>query len=176
MFTAVQPSSRGSCHAAIVAVPPAPQPDAPLPIRCPECLSLETMRTSEHTGETFHLCHDCDHVWGSEGVPRIVPLMTHSVQRASPEQRASTAAKRSGMPFHKWRRTHGTDIVSTVHSVDGFGSWRVSVSLDVNPSVAVILPTTVALLHSAQAKADALARRTFDHTCGSGTCGEWLPC
>jgi hypothetical protein len=49
---------------------------APFPIRCPECQSVETMQTSERMGETSHLCRDCDHVWD------IVPVMTHSVERA----------------------------------------------------------------------------------------------
>jgi hypothetical protein len=44
-----------------------------------------------------------------------------------------------------------------------------------NPTVVVRLPRFVEQLMSAQAKADDLARKTFDHTCQLTTCGEWLP-
>jgi hypothetical protein len=44
-----------------------------------------------------------------------------------------------------------------------------------NPTVSVRLPRFFEQLMSAQAKADDLARKTFDHTCQPTACGEWLP-
>ena len=36
------------------------------PLRCPDCDSVETLRTSERLGEQTYLCRDCDHVWPTE--------------------------------------------------------------------------------------------------------------
>jgi len=33
------------------------------PVRCPECESVESMRTSQRLGEQTYFCRDCDHVW-----------------------------------------------------------------------------------------------------------------
>jgi hypothetical protein len=79
------------------------------------------------------------------------------------------------MPLRTWRRQHGPDIVCQAEPVQGIGSWRVSIWLVSNPTVAVTLPTADMLLESAQAKADALVRNTFGHICEPETCGHWMP-
>jgi hypothetical protein len=75
------------------------------------------------------------------------------------------------MPSYPWRRAHGADITAEVVA-DGRGAWRAKVSLTRNPSVSVTTPRCNESLSAAQAKADALARKTFDHYC-DGTCGPW---
>jgi hypothetical protein len=79
------------------------------------------------------------------------------------------------MPLHTWRRQHGPDIVCQAEPVEGIGTWRASTWLVANPAVRIALPTALKRLESAQAKADALARDTFGHTCQIETCGHWLP-
>jgi uncharacterized membrane protein len=79
------------------------------------------------------------------------------------------------MLLHTWRRKHGPDTVCQAKPVDGIGTWRVSAWLVSNATVAVTLPTAVKMLEFAHAKADALARNTFGHTCEVETCGQWLP-
>jgi len=78
------------------------------------------------------------------------------------------------LPVHTWRRHHGPEIVCEVEPVEALGTWRVSTWLNSDPSGAVSPPTRVYLLQSAQAKADALARRTFNHKCRLETCGDWF--
>ncbi len=79
------------------------------------------------------------------------------------------------MPLHGWRRLHGTDVVAQVEPIAGLGVWEVSVWLTTNPTGIVRMPRPIELLMSAQAKADNLARKTFDHECAVANCGEWLP-
>jgi hypothetical protein len=76
------------------------------------------------------------------------------------------------MSPHAWRRTHGPDITSEVVS-DGRGAWRAKVYLTSNRTVTVTTPLTLETLSSAQEKADALARKTFDHRC-EAACGPWI--
>jgi hypothetical protein len=70
-----------------------------------------------------------------------------------------------------WRRTHGDAIVAEV-SADGRGAWQARVWLVSNPSVMVRTPRDAETLSSAQEKADALARKTFDHRCDA-SCLQW---
>jgi hypothetical protein len=70
-----------------------------------------------------------------------------------------------------WRRSHGKEIMAEV-SADGRGAWQARVWLVSNPSVMVRTPRDADTLSSAQDKADALARKTFDHRC-DGACCEW---
>ncbi len=69
-----------------------------------------------------------------------------------------------------WKRVH-RDIVAEVHE-DDRGAWRSRVWLSVNPTVTVSNQRELGNLSSAQEKADALARKTFDHSC-DGACGAW---
>ena len=71
----------------------------------------------------------------------------------------------------QWRRHHGHDIVAEV-TVDGRGFWSVATSRQSNPTVKF----RTVKLHSwdaACAKADALARHAFGHSC-QATCGDWV--
>jgi hypothetical protein len=55
------------------------------------------------------------------------------------------------------------------------GTWRPSTWLVTDPTIVVGGPAGFVLLQSAQAKADALARKTFNHKCDIDTCGVWHP-
>jgi hypothetical protein len=79
------------------------------------------------------------------------------------------------MPLHAWRRRHGPHIVSQVEPIEGLGIWSASAWLTSNPTVIVRTQRPLHLLTAAHAKADALARITFDHCCDIDTCSEWLP-
>jgi hypothetical protein len=70
-----------------------------------------------------------------------------------------------------WRRSHGDEIMAEV-SADGRGAWQTRVWLVSNPSVMVRTPRDADTLSSAQDKADALVRKTFDHRCDAA-CREW---
>jgi hypothetical protein len=78
------------------------------------------------------------------------------------------------MPLHTWRRQHGPDILAQVVPTEGLDVWEASASLVSNPSVFVRSPRKIETLTSAQAVADHLARKTFDHTCYHHVCGDWL--
>jgi hypothetical protein len=78
------------------------------------------------------------------------------------------------MPLHTWQRQHGPDILSQVESVEQMGTWRPSVWLVKDPAVVVSAPAGLTQLQAAQARADALARKTFNHRCNMDTCGVWL--
>ena len=69
------------------------------------------------------------------------------------------------------RRFHGADIVAEV-AADGHGAWSAKVWLASNPGAILTLARSATNLWSAQAKADSLARRAFDHCCGAA-CGRW---
>ena len=43
----------------------------PSPVRCPECDSNATIRTSKHPVNQPHLCLDCDYGWTTEAAPRV---------------------------------------------------------------------------------------------------------
>jgi hypothetical protein len=73
-----------------------------------------------------------------------------------------------------WQRHHGTDVVAEIRGDDRDRS-RASTGLRRNPTVIVRVSKPVELRSSACAKADALARKTFDHVCGLDACAEWLP-
>jgi hypothetical protein len=73
-----------------------------------------------------------------------------------------------------WQRAHGPDIVCEIQA-DGRGQWSAAVWLRSNPTVAVRTPKVSESRDSACAKADALARKTFDHVCDANVCGNWLP-
>jgi hypothetical protein len=73
-----------------------------------------------------------------------------------------------------WRRHHGNAIIAEVRA-DGRGAWSAAVWLRINPTVAICTPKQLESRESACAKADALTRRTFDHTCETATCGNWFP-
>ena len=73
-----------------------------------------------------------------------------------------------------WRRHHGADIVAEVRA-DGRGAWSAAVWLQRNPTVAVRTLKQPESRAAACAKADALARKTFDHACETATCGDWIP-
>jgi len=80
------------------------------------------------------------------------------------------------MHVHVWRRQHGPEFTSQVEPLEGADTWRISVCLTADPDQTIITAaTSIRVLHSAQAKADALARKTFDHTCAAETCGVWHP-
>jgi hypothetical protein len=78
------------------------------------------------------------------------------------------------MPAQTWRRQHGSDLVAQVAAVEGFDRWAPSAWLTSNPSLVVITQRTIETLPLAQAAADHIARKNFDHTCDSDTCGEWM--
>lgn len=73
-----------------------------------------------------------------------------------------------------WRRSHGPDIVTEV-ATDGRGYWLASTWLIANPTVRITVRQATVARTSACAKADALARKTFDHVCDLSRCGDWLP-
>jgi hypothetical protein len=80
------------------------------------------------------------------------------------------------MSLHVWRRQHGGECLAQVEPVEGFGTWRIALCLMTNPKQRIITePTALRRLEAAQAEADGLARRTFDHTCAPDTCGVWHP-
>jgi hypothetical protein len=100
-------------------------------------------------------CRHCGHIW------------------CAPNPQPSDVVSR-GMTEFAWRRLHGHDIVAEA-TIDGCGLWSAATSRQSNPTVIV---RTAKQLHSwdaACAKADALARRTFEHICEMATCGDWLP-
>jgi hypothetical protein len=78
------------------------------------------------------------------------------------------------MPPHTWRRQHGPDVVAEVTSLDGLGRWHASAWFVNNRTEAVRSQRRILELMSAQAMADHLARRTFDHTCDRHACGDWM--
>jgi hypothetical protein len=77
------------------------------------------------------------------------------------------------MPLHTWRRQHGPDLVAQVTPVEGLGTWDASAWPVSAPADVARSPRKIADLVSAQATADHLVRRTFDHTCDLHTCGDW---
>jgi hypothetical protein len=73
-----------------------------------------------------------------------------------------------------WRRHHDPHIVAEViPAADGV--WSAVAWLQGNPTMVVRSPRRMDSRESACAKADTLARLTFEHRCQTGTCGEWLP-
>ena len=80
----------------------------------------------------------------------------------------------SDMTKFVWRRQHGTAIVGEVRA-DGRAAWSASVWLQSNTTVAVRAPKSFESRHAACAKADALTRTVFDHTCETPACGDWFP-
>ena len=84
---------------------------------------------------------------------------------------AGTLHSRIPMPTRRWRRRHGPDVIAEVVA-NGQGAWRAKVCLSTNPTVSVSGVRGVDSLSTAQAKADAFARKTFDHRCDA-RCGEW---
>ena len=98
-------------------------------------------------------CGHCGHIW------------------CAPNPQPSDVLSR-GMTEFAWRRLHGHDIVAEAR-IDGCGLWSAATSRQSNPTVIV---RTAKQLHSwdaACAKADALARQAFAHTC-LATCGDWF--
>jgi hypothetical protein len=73
-----------------------------------------------------------------------------------------------------WQRAHGPNVVAEIRA-DGRGLWKASAWLRSDPTVVVRSPKPLESRTSACAKADALARQTFDHNCDPDACGEWLP-
>jgi hypothetical protein len=71
----------------------------------------------------------------------------------------------------EWRRAHGPDIIAAV-SDDEFGRWFAAAFRVSSPSGLVSTPEEFNHVWSAQVEADALACKTFDHTCSSD-CGDW---
>ena len=80
----------------------------------------------------------------------------------------------SDMVKFVWRRQHGTTIVAEVRA-DGCGAWSTSVWLQSNTTVAVRAPKPFDSREAACAKADALTRQVFGHTCETAMCDEWVP-
>ena len=73
-----------------------------------------------------------------------------------------------------WRRQHGTTIVAEVRA-NGRAAWSASVWLESTATVAVRAPKPFESRDAACAKADALTRKVFDHTCDTPACGDWCP-
>ena len=123
------------------------------PPPCRRCKSSEVKHTQfEDSDIQWFICRDCGHVW------------------CAPNPRPTDNRSR-GMSAFPWRRHHGHDIVAEV-TIAGRGLWSVAALRQSNPSVKL----RTAKLHSwdsACAKADALARQAFAHTC-LGTCGDWF--
>jgi hypothetical protein len=78
------------------------------------------------------------------------------------------------MALDTWRRHHGSEIVAQVAPVAGFSTWHASAWSISHPARIVRRLGQFDVLMSAQAAADHLARRTFDHTCDLDTCGDWM--
>jgi hypothetical protein len=74
-----------------------------------------------------------------------------------------------------WRRQHGADIVSQVGPAKSRGRWKASAWRTSQPDEIVSTIRPIARLMSAQAKADGLARRRFNHVCDVLHCGIWFP-
>ena len=79
------------------------------------------------------------------------------------------------MSLRTWLRRHGPNIIAQAAWVPDKDLWQVSIFLVSDPA-ALIQTAAVEVLHSAQAKADHLARTTFKHRCTIEDCGEWTPC
>jgi hypothetical protein len=73
-----------------------------------------------------------------------------------------------------WQRAHGPDIVTEV-AADHNGFWVARAFLRSDPTCVVRTPKPLNSIHSACAKADALARMTFIHVCDVPACGNWGP-
>jgi hypothetical protein len=120
---------------------------------CRRCNSSRVKHTQYEDSEIqWFICRHCGHVWCA-----VNPKPSDVLSR--------------GMAALAWRRHHGDDIVAYV-TFDGRGLWSVATSSRSSPTV----KRRAAKLQSwdaACAKADALARRAFAHTCLS-TCGDWL--
>ena len=79
-------------------------------------------------------------------------------------------------PFHRqtWQHRHGLDIVAQAAPARARAKWEAS-TFRVSTGETVMHLGTFDSLQSAQARADSIARRTFNHACGTYSCGEWLP-
>jgi hypothetical protein len=75
--------------------------------------------------------------------------------------------------MRKWRRLHDDEIVSAVDPVEALGMWEPSAWRVAAPSE-IAQSGWVEMLVDAHARADALAREAFGHTC-TVTCAQWLP-
>jgi len=73
-----------------------------------------------------------------------------------------------------WRRHHGPDIIAEV-IVNARGCWLATAWYRTAPTVIRRAGRPRASRNSACAKADALARQTFAHSCEPGLCGVWFP-
>ena len=124
-----------------------------LPPPCRRCKSSDVKHTQyEESQIQWFICRHCGHVWCATN-PQPSDVTLH------------------GMAALAWRRHHGHDIVAEV-AIDGRGLWSVTTSRQSNPTVKF----RTGKLHSwdsACAKADALARQAFAHSC-QATCGEWV--
>jgi hypothetical protein len=73
-----------------------------------------------------------------------------------------------------WERSHGADIVAEAAG-NGRGKWGARAWLRSNATVVVRSQKFFESRDSAFAKADALARKSFDHVCDVNICGDWGP-
>jgi len=123
------------------------------PPPCRRCKSFDVKHTQYEDSETqWFICRHCGHVW------------------CAPNPQPSDVLSRGTSAF-KWRRHHGRDIMAEV-TIDRRGLWSVAALRQSNPTVKL----RTAKRHtwdSACAKADALARQAFAHTC-LASCGEWF--
>jgi hypothetical protein len=124
-----------------------------LPPPCRRCKSSDVKHTQyEESQVQWFICRLCGHVWCATN-PQPSDVLSH------------------GMAALAWRRHHGHDIVAAV-TIDGRGLWSVATSRQSNPTV-IIRTAKLQSWDAACAKADALARRAFAHSC-QATCGDWL--
>ena len=123
------------------------------PPPCRRCKSSDVKHTQYEDSEIqWFICRDCGHVWCATN-PQPSDVLSH------------------GMAALAWRRHHGHDIVAEV-TIDGRGLWSVAALRQSNPTVKLRTAKRRSW-DSACAKADALARHAFAHTC-LATCGDWF--
>jgi hypothetical protein len=72
----------------------------------------------------------------------------------------------------RWQRSHSEDIVAEVRA-NSDGQWWSSTWRRTLPATVLCAKTSRRSRQAACALADALARKTFDHTCDVTACGDW---
>ena len=76
------------------------------------------------------------------------------------------------MSILTWQRSHGADLVAEART-DQRGIWWPTAWRRSQPDVVIRTKTGRPSRQAACARADALARETFNHLCQVTTCGEW---
>lgn len=79
------------------------------------------------------------------------------------------------MPLSSWRRLHGDRLVAQVDPVPVFGTWTAHAWIEGGDLSAVKSPIGHSLLTTAQAIADDLVQRHYNHVCNAEECSDWFP-